>query len=131
MTIMAAVLAAIFTSCCPKPQSMQFGEGTLTLTALQDDAVRIQYAEGPIREMPEMVYEQTKAKVALKKGEADGKTVFLTDGARGSARLGSAGSNRASIYLDGSGGRWSVKIEGDRARPRLSTGPRGERTPWN
>ena len=80
LTIMAAVLAAIFTSCCPKPQSMQFGEGTLTLTALQDDAVRIQYAEGQMREMPEMVYEQTEAKVALKKSEADGKTVFLTDG---------------------------------------------------
>ena len=77
--IPAAIMAMIVSSCIPKPQSIPFGEGTLTLTALQDDAVRIQYAEGQISEMPEMVYEQTRAKVALKKSEADGKTVYLTD----------------------------------------------------
>ncbi len=78
-TILAAFLVAIVSACAPKAQSIQFGEGTLTLTALQDDAVRIQYAEGEKGGMPEMVYEQTEAQVALKKTVTEGKTVFSTD----------------------------------------------------
>ena len=46
---LATVLAALCCSCTPKPQTIAFGEGTLTLTAIQDDAVRIQYAEGEVR----------------------------------------------------------------------------------
>ncbi len=77
--IPAAILAMIVSSCTPKSQSIQFDEGTLTLTALQEDAVRIQYAEGSMREMPEMVYNQTKATASLKKTEEGTKTVFTTE----------------------------------------------------
>ena len=74
----ATVLAALCCSCTPKPQAISFGEGTLTLTAIQDDAVRIQYAEGEIREMPEMVYEQTRP-VKMNKVTEGCRTVFSTD----------------------------------------------------
>ena len=77
--IPAAIIAMIASACTPKSQSIQFDEGTLTFTALQDDAVRIRYVEGPMREMPEMVYDQTKATASLKKTEEGGKTIFTTD----------------------------------------------------
>ena len=77
--IPAAILIVIVSACTPKSQSIQFDEGTLTFTALQDDAVRIRYVEGPMRDMPEMVYDQTKATTSLKKTEEGGKTVFTTD----------------------------------------------------
>lgn len=77
--IPAAILSMIVSACTPKSQSIQFDEGTLTFTALQDDAVRIRYVEGPMKDMPEMVYNQTKATASLKKTEEGGKTIFTTD----------------------------------------------------
>ena len=77
--IPAAILSMIVSACTPKSQSLQFDEGTLTFTALQDDAVRIRYVEGPMKDMPEMVYNQTKATASLKKTEEGGKTIFTTD----------------------------------------------------
>ena len=75
---LATVLTALVCGCAPKTQSIAFDEGTLNLTALQDDAVRIQYTDGSTPTMPEMVYEQTKAAVKLQKTVEDGKTVFST-----------------------------------------------------
>lgn len=77
--IPAAIMTMIVSACTPKSQNIQFDEGTLTLTALQEDAVRIQYAEGPIREMPEMVYNQTKATASLRKTEEGRKIIFTTE----------------------------------------------------
>ena len=74
---LATILAALCCSCTPKTQNMPFGEGTLSFSALQDDAVRIRYTEGEVRDMPEMVYEQA-ATARLKKASTDGKTVFST-----------------------------------------------------
>ena len=74
---LAAVLAAICCSCTPKPQTIDFGEGTLTLTAIQDDAVRVQYSEGEVREMPEMVYEKTRP-IKMKKATEGSVAVFST-----------------------------------------------------
>lgn len=74
---LSAVLAALVCGCTPKTQDIPFGNGTLSLSALQEDAVRIRYIEGEVRDMPEMVYEQS-ASVKLKKASADGKTVFST-----------------------------------------------------
>ena len=76
--IITTLCAATLCGCSPKNQSMNFGEGTLTLTAIQDDAVRIRYTEGEVRDMPEMVYEQTEAEAALKKTTEGGKTIFST-----------------------------------------------------
>lgn len=76
--ILAAVFAALCCSCSPKPQTIAFGEGTLTLTAIQDDAVRIQYAEGEVREMPEMVYEKARP-VKMKKAIEGSVAVFSTE----------------------------------------------------
>ena len=76
----ATIIAALFCSCTPKEQSIAFDEGTLTLTALRDNAVRIRYIDGEMRDMPELVYEETGAKVALKKSSEDGRTIFRTEG---------------------------------------------------
>ena len=67
------------TGCFPKTENIAFNEGTLNLTALQEDAVRIQYIEGQAGTMPEMVYEQTKASIRLKKSTDGDRTVFSTD----------------------------------------------------
>ena len=74
---LAAVLAALCCSCTPKSQTIDFGEGTLTLTAIQDDAVRVQYSEGEVREMPEMVYEKTRP-IKMKKATEGSVAVFST-----------------------------------------------------
>ena len=79
INILAALLATVLCGCSPKSQRVAFGEGTLTLTALQDDAVRIQYHEGETEAMPEMVYVQTEAGARLKKSKEDCRTVFSTD----------------------------------------------------
>ena len=76
---LVTILAALICGCTPKTQSIAFGEGTLNLTALQDDAVRIQYTDGSVQTMPEMVYEQTKASVNLQKNIEEDKTVFCTE----------------------------------------------------
>ena len=65
--------------CFPKTQSIAFSEGTLNFTALQEDAVRIQYHECSQGQMPEMVYEQRKAAARLKKSVEGGMTVFSTE----------------------------------------------------
>ena len=77
-TILTIVLAALSFGCTPASQTVVFDEGTLTLTAIQDDAVRIQYAEGEMRTMPEMVYEQTRP-VRMHKASEGGKIIFSTD----------------------------------------------------
>ena len=77
-TILTTVLAALSFGCTPASQTVVFDEGTLTLTAIQDDAVRIQYAEGEMRTMPEMVYEQTRP-VRMHKASEGGKIIFSTD----------------------------------------------------
>ena len=75
---LSLILAAVFCGCTSDTQSIAFDEGTLNLTALQDDAVRIRYTEDTPLTMPEMVYEPVKTSVRLKKNSADGKTVFST-----------------------------------------------------
>ena len=64
---LSLILAAVFCGCTSNTQSIAFDEGTLNLTALQEDAVRIRYTDGTQLTMPEMVYEQTEAKISLKK----------------------------------------------------------------
>ena len=79
-TILTAILAAALCGCSPKEQSMDFHEGRLTLTAIQDDAVRIVYSEGEAEPMPELVYVKTEPAATLKKSVEGGKTVYTTKG---------------------------------------------------
>ena len=64
---------------CSNVHTLPFGDGTLTVTPLQDNAVRIRYAEGEMRDMPELVYEDSDKKVRCKVREEAGKTVFQMD----------------------------------------------------
>ncbi len=73
------ILSGFICGCTSKEHSLPFGDGTLTVTPLQDNAVRIRYAEGEMREMPEMVYEDSKEKVRCKVREEGDKTVFQLD----------------------------------------------------
>ena len=75
-------LAAAISGClCIAAASAQshnipFENGTLTLTPLQDNAVRIRYSEGEIKEMPEWIYTENVGKVKCRRTEKDGKSIF-------------------------------------------------------
>lgn len=56
--------------------NIPFENGTLTLTPLQDNAVRIRYSEGEIKEMPEWIYTENVGKVKCRRTEKDGKSIF-------------------------------------------------------
>ncbi|MBO5107410.1 MAG: DUF5110 domain-containing protein [Bacteroidales bacterium] len=56
--------------------TIPFENGTLTLTPLQDNAVRIRYSEGEVKELPEWIYTEPVGKVKCKKTVKGGKTVF-------------------------------------------------------
>ena len=45
-------------SCTPKDRTVAFGDGSLQITPLQDNAARIRYIEGAMQELPELVYTQ-------------------------------------------------------------------------
>ncbi|MBQ8809931.1 MAG: DUF5110 domain-containing protein [Bacteroidales bacterium] len=60
--------------------TIPFENGTLTLTPLQDNAVRIRYSEGEVKELPEWIYTEPVGKVKCKKTVKGGKTVFRFDG---------------------------------------------------
>lgn len=77
---MAMISLSVITTSCSGEHDMPFGDGTLTIIPLHDNAVRIRYAEGEIiNEMPELVYEATEDKVRFKVKEEAGKTVLQMD----------------------------------------------------
>ena len=51
--------SALLFSCTPKDRTVAFGDGSLQITPLQDNAARIRYIEGAMQELPELVYTQT------------------------------------------------------------------------
>lgn len=57
------ILTALICGCSPKEYDIAFGEGTLQIVPLQDNAVRIRYIDGEMRQMPELVYIQTGDRV--------------------------------------------------------------------
>ena len=79
--LISAVIISLLgiTTSCSSEHNLPFGDGTLTVTPLQDNAVRIRYAEGEMREMPELVYEDSDKKVRCKVKEEGGKTIFQLD----------------------------------------------------
>lgn len=56
--------------------SISFQNGMLTVTPLQDNAVRIRYTEGETAELPEWLYIESGDKVSCKMSSKGGTTVF-------------------------------------------------------
>lgn len=78
MKIFSRLIAVIAGLVCMAAASAQehvipFEEGRLTLTPLQDNAARIRYSEGEVKELPEWIYTEPAGKVRCRKIVKGGK----------------------------------------------------------
>lgn len=80
LTAAVLLIGGIFMAVNAQKHTIPFENGTLTLTPLQDNAVRIRYSEGEVKELPEWIYTEPVGKVKCKKTAKGGKTVFRFDG---------------------------------------------------
>ena len=80
LTAAALLISGLFMAVNAQKHTIPFENGTLTLTPLQDNAVRIRYSEGEVKELPEWIYTEPVGKVKCKKTVKGGKTVFRFDG---------------------------------------------------
>lgn len=80
LTAAVLLISGLFMAINAQKHTISFENGTLTLTPLQDNAVRIRYSEGEVKELPEWIYTEPVGKVKCKKTVKGGKTVFIFDG---------------------------------------------------
>lgn len=80
LTAAVLLISGLFMAVNAQKHTIPFENGTLTLTPLQDNAVRIRYSEGEVKELPEWIYTEPVGKVKCKKTVKGGKTVFRFDG---------------------------------------------------
>lgn len=80
LTAAVLLIGGIFMAVNAQKHTIPFENGTLTLTPLHDNAVRIRYSEGEVKELPEWIYTEPVGKVKCKKTVKGGKTVFRFDG---------------------------------------------------
>lgn len=80
LTAAVLLISGIFMAVNAQKHTIPFENGTLTLTPLQDNAVRIRYSEGEVKELPEWIYTEPLGKVKCKKTAKGGKTIFRFDG---------------------------------------------------
>lgn len=80
LTAAVLLIGGLFMAVNAQKHTIPFENGTLTLTPLQDNAVRIRYSEGEVKELPEWIYTEPVGKVKCKKTVKGGKTVFRFDG---------------------------------------------------
>ena len=76
LTAAVLLICGFFIAVNARQHTIPFEDGTLTLTPLQDNAVRIKYCEGEVRELPEWIYTEDVGKVRCRKTIKGGKTVF-------------------------------------------------------
>ena len=67
LTAVALIVGCVFMTASAQDHSIRFQNGTLTVTPLQDNAVRIRYIEGETAELPELIYVENDEKVSCKK----------------------------------------------------------------
>ena len=79
LTAAVLLICGFFIAVNARQHTIPFENGTLTLTPLQDNAVRIRYSEGEVKELPEWIYTEPVGKVKCKKTVKGGKTVFRFD----------------------------------------------------
>ena len=80
LTAAVLLISGLFMAINAQKHTIPFENGTLTLTPLQDNAVRIRYSEGEVKELPEWIYTEPVGKVKCKKTAKGGKTIFRFDG---------------------------------------------------
>ncbi len=80
LTAAVLFISGLFMAVNAQKHTIPFENGTLTLTPLKDNAVRIRYSEGEVKELPEWIYTEPVGKVKCKKTVKGGKTVFRFDG---------------------------------------------------
>lgn len=80
LTAAVLFISGLFMAVNAQKHTIPFENGTLTLTPMQDNAVRIRYSEGEVKELPEWIYTEPVGKVKCKKTVKGGKTVFRFDG---------------------------------------------------
>lgn len=80
LTAAVLLISGLFMAVNAQKHTIPFENGTLTLTPLQDNAVRIRYSEGEVKELPEWIYTEPVGKVKCKKTVKGGKTVLRFDG---------------------------------------------------
>ena len=80
LTAAVLLISGLFMAVNAQKHTIPFENGNLTLTPLQDNAVRIRYSEGEVKELPEWIYTEPVGKVKCKKTVKGGKTVFRFDG---------------------------------------------------
>lgn len=80
LTAAVLLISGLFMAVNAQKHTIPFENGTLTLTPLQDNAVRIRYSEGEVKELPEWIYTEPVGKVKCRKTVKGGKTVFRFDG---------------------------------------------------
>lgn len=80
LTAAVLFISGLFMAVNAQKHTIPFENGTLTLTPLKDNAVRIRYSEGKVKELPEWIYTEPVGKVKCKKTVKGGKTVFRFDG---------------------------------------------------
>lgn len=79
LTAAVLLISGLFMAINAQKHTIPFENGTLTLTPLQDNAVRIRYSEGEVKELPEWIYTEPVGKVKCKKTVKGGKTIFRFD----------------------------------------------------
>lgn len=79
LTAAVLFISGLFMAVNAQKHTIPFENGTLTLTPLQDNTVRIRYSEGEVKELPEWIYTEPVGKVKCKKTVKGGKTVFRFD----------------------------------------------------
>ena len=79
LTAAVLLISGLFMAVNAQKHTIPFENGTLTLTPLQDNAVRIRYSEGEVKELPEWIYTEPVGKVKCRKTVKGGKTVFRFD----------------------------------------------------
>ena len=79
LTAAVLLISGPFMAVNAQKHTIPFENGTLTLTPLHDNAVRIRYSEGEVKELPEWIYTEPVGKVKCKKTAKGGKTVFRFD----------------------------------------------------
>lgn len=80
LTAVVLVAGFIFMTVSAQNHSIRFQNGTLTVTPLQDNAVRIRYMEGETEDLPELIYVGNDDKVSCRKSSKGDITTLRLKG---------------------------------------------------
>ena len=103
LTAVALIVGCVFMTASAQDHSIRFQNGTLKVTPLQDNAVRIRYIEGETAELPELIYVENDGKVSCKKSSKGEVTTLKLKGLtltadNGSGRIEVADSKGVKVF---------------------------------